>query len=361
MVAGENFITRVLIMEKKSLFCFLFLFTFFCVQDSVYAETELTGLIGQGIQYLQIEKGATDLVVLTNANYVRLQGKTTEKYVDEIAAATGCSVGQGNLLLLNERPRNVLLVALGNKRTFQAIVLRYEDGKWETGPLSLKDEDMGNPDYYWDAVQGVSGKQAFHIISILGAWMVGVPYDYLRSAELHGHICPGLFFGYITAKGVETRLPLRDGDKYVYIGSPNECKDDAMQVLLGVTAGKRTMFVKKVNKDQIAEISGRVHTGITIRWSEMDGKGVGLVTSIDMDAVEKITLVGKELPSNQKLLASRKMLSRLADTEMFFRIEQEFKVDRELKEKLVLAGVNPYDELPAPALIDPQKAEHQKK
>ena len=338
-------------MKKISLFCFILLSY---AASGVCAESGLTALVGSSLQQLQVAKGSGDLAALTNANYVRLRGQTTEKYVDEIAAATGCSVGKGNMLFFNERPHNVILVALGNKKTFQSIVLRYEGEAWTSGPLSLRGEDMEKADYFWKAVQGVGGKQSFHVISILGAWMLGVPYDYLKSAELHSHICPGLFFGYIMAKGVEANMPLREYENYIYIGSPNECKEDAMQVVLGVTGGKRTMFIKKLAQNQLVEIPGRVITGIVVRWSKMENKGTGLVVSIDLDAIKKVTKVGKEMPANLKLLAARKLNGRLTETEMFFRIEKEFQVDKELKEKLVMAGVNPY-ELLAMTPVVPKK------
>lgn len=342
---------QVMIMNKISLFFFAFtLFTGFTA-TGFCNESQLSTLINNGVEELGIKKGSEDLSVLTNANYVRLSGKTTEKYVDEIAAASGCSVGMGNLLLFNERPHNVLLIALGNKKTQQSFIIRYDGERWTTGTLSLKTEDIEKPDFFLNAIQGVSGRQTFHIVTILGAWMLDAPYDLLRSAELHGHICPGLFFGYIMAKGVEARLPLMDGEKYIYIGSPNECKDDAMQVLLGVTGGKRTMFIKKVRKENLVEIPGRVLTGIVIKWSTMNNRGTGLVMSIDLDAIHSVAEVGKDKPPNKKILAARKLLGQISETDMFFRVEKEFQVDRELKEKLIQAGVNPYEILamtPAP-------------
>ena len=332
-------------MKRISLFCMMFLFFIGFAREGSCADSELSQLISKSLGALNVEKGSADLGVLTNANYVRLFGKTTEKYVDEIAAATGCSIGKGNLLFLNVRPKNSLLIALGNKKTFQSIIIRYDGTKAKSSPLSLKAEDLEKPDYFWDAMQGASGKQTFHLVTILGAWMTEAPYDFLKTVELHGHICPGIFFGYITAKGVEQKLPLKHGEQYIYIGSPNECKDDAMQVLLGVTAGKRTMFIKKLSEGQIIETPGRVVTGVVIKWSKMDGEGTGLVTSIDLDAIKIITDVGKEKSPNQKMLASRKLLGWLSETEMFFRVEKEFHVDKKLKEQLISAGVNPYERL----------------
>ncbi len=328
---------------KTTLLSITLLFFSAMTTNGFCSESEIVKLINNAIDQLETIKGSDDLGVLTNANYVRLQGKTTEKYVDTIADATGCTVGRGNLLFFNVRPKNTLLIALGNKKTFKSVVIRYDGQNAKIGTISLKSKNMEKPDFFWDAIKGVSQKQTFHIVTILGAWMTQVPYDFLRSAELHGHICPGLLFGYITAKGVEAKYPLQDGEQYIYIGSPNECKDDAMQVLLGITAGKRTMFIKKLNKDQIIETPGRVITGIIIKWSKMQGEGTGLVTSIDIDAIKIMTDVNKAMPPNLKILAVRKLLGWLSETEMFFHVEKEFHVSNELKEQLIRAGVNPFE------------------
>ncbi len=302
----------------------------------------ITPFVQDAMKMLALEKGAEDLGMLTNARYVRLDGKTTEQYVYDIETLTGCSIGKGNLLFFNERPDEALLIVLAHRKTMQCVVIRYDGIKGKVNALSLKESDIRDPDFFWNATPGASGKETFHIASILSAWFAGAPYDFLQCAELHGHVCPGIIFGYFTAKGIAAKYPLRPGEKYIFIASPNECKDDAVQVVLGLTPGKKNLIVKPVNKGQIKKAADKIITGILIKWSDNENKGLGVVLAVDLAAVKAVTEVDQQMPRNLKLLAVRRLFGRLPDYLDFFSVEKEFPVTRELKEKLVRAGTNPY-------------------
>lgn len=324
--------------------CFaVFLFIFLWLPVNGFAGVSgITPFVRDAMKLLAIEKGAEDLGVLTNAHYVRLDGKTTEQYVYAIETLTGCSMGKGNLLFFNERPEDSLLIALAHRKTMQCVVIRYDGTQGQSKFLSLKDSDILDPDFFWNATPGASGKETFHIVSILSAWFANTPYDFLQCLELHGHLCPGIIFGYFTARGLVEKYPLLPGEEYIFIASPNECKDDAFQVLLGLTPGKRNLIVKPVNKKQIKMKAGILPTGIVIKWSESKQKGLGVVLGVDLDAVKAVTEVDQHMPRNLKLLAVRKLLERLSDYADFFSVVKEFPVTRELKEQLVQAGINPY-------------------
>lgn len=302
----------------------------------------ITPFVQDAMKVLVLEKGAEDLGVLTNARYVRLSGKTTEHYVYALESLTGCSIGKGNLLFFNQRPQESLLIVLAHRKTMQCVVIRYDGTRGKFKLLSLKDSDIRDPEFFWNATPGAGGRETFHIVSILSAWFAGAPYDFLQCVELHGHLCPGILFGYFTARGVMEKYPLLPGEEYIFIASPNECKDDAFQVLLGLTPGKRNLIVKPVNKRQIKKKAGIMLTGIVIKWSESKKKGLGIVLGVDFDAVQAVTEVNQQMPRNLKILAVKKLLERVSDYADFFSVEKEFPVTRELKEQLVQAGTNPY-------------------
>jgi len=302
----------------------------------------ITPFVRDAMKVLALEKGAEDLGVLTNARYVRLGGKTTEQYIYALEMLTGCSMGKGNLLFFNERPKDSLLIVLAHRKTMQCVVIRYDGIQGESKFLSLKDKDILAPDFFWNATPGASGRETFNIVSILSAWFAGAPYDFLQCVELHGHLCPGILFGYFIARGLVEKYPLLPGEEYIFIASPNECKDDAFQVLLGLTPGKRNLIVKPVNKKQIKKKAGIMLTGIVIKWSESKQKGLGIVLGVDFAAVQAVTKVNQHIPRNLKVLAVRKLVEHLPDYADFFAVEKEFPVTRELKEQLVQAGTNPY-------------------
>lgn len=77
----------------------------------------------------------------------------------------------------------------------------------------------------------------------------------------HGHLCPGLVYGYLVAKQAKELLGLRRSkDEEVVVMSENDtCAVDALQVLLGTTIGKGNLILKDYGKNAfvVFDRSGR--------------------------------------------------------------------------------------------------------
>ncbi len=78
-----------------------------------------------------------------------------------------------------------------------------------------------------------------------------LPEDLKVCVAFHGHLCPGLVYGYLVAKEAIQLLGLhRSGDEEVVAISENDtCAIDALQVLLGTTAGKGNLIIKNYGKN----------------------------------------------------------------------------------------------------------------
>ncbi|MBN1842953.1 MAG: formylmethanofuran dehydrogenase [Deltaproteobacteria bacterium] len=78
-----------------------------------------------------------------------------------------------------------------------------------------------------------------------------LPEDLKRCIAFHGHICPGLVYGYMIAKQAKELLGLRRSkDEEVVVISENDtCAVDALQVLLGTTTGKGNLILKDYGKN----------------------------------------------------------------------------------------------------------------
>ena len=63
------------------------------------------------------------------------------------------------------------------------------------------------------------------------------------AAEFHGHVCPGLAMGYRVAKYVREHYPRSEDEELVCIAENKSCSVDAVQFLLGCTAGKGNLIV----------------------------------------------------------------------------------------------------------------------
>jgi formylmethanofuran dehydrogenase subunit E len=66
--------------------------------------------------------------------------------------------------------------------------------------------------------------------------------DFEKAVEFHGHICPGLAMGYRVAKYAGEHYPRSLDEELVCIAENRSCSVDAIQSLLGCTAGKGNLI-----------------------------------------------------------------------------------------------------------------------
>jgi formylmethanofuran dehydrogenase subunit E len=78
-----------------------------------------------------------------------------------------------------------------------------------------------------------------------------LPVDLKKCIEFHGHLCPGLIYGYVVAKKAMDLLKLdRSRDEEVVAISENDsCAVDALQILLGTSIGKGNLILKDYGKN----------------------------------------------------------------------------------------------------------------
>jgi formylmethanofuran dehydrogenase subunit E len=78
-----------------------------------------------------------------------------------------------------------------------------------------------------------------------------IPADLKKCVAFHGHLCPGLVYGYRVAKEALRLLALtRASDEEIVAVSENDsCAVDGLQVLLGATAGKGNLIIRDYGKN----------------------------------------------------------------------------------------------------------------
>jgi formylmethanofuran dehydrogenase subunit E-like metal-binding protein len=305
--------------------------------------TDVRGLVRGALKTLGSQRGDVNLCVLTDSTYVNLAGRSTEEYVGVIEEETGCSIGKGNLLLFHRPSDYDLIINVYKRDTKECVIIKYDGQKGKSGKLVLGDEEISRPDFWKRAQKGIGGSDTFGIVTILGAWSLGAPYDYLKCAEFHGHICPGITWGYFTAKAIQRQYPLNLGEKYVFIACPNACKDDAIQVLLDVTPGKKTLIVKQLTEDQERQVPTDKKVGILVKWNESLKKGKGAVLVLDMGKIQKTIDFEKPSKDQAKAKLVSRLIPHLNSSENFVKVIQEFAVTPEIMEGLKSAGKNPYE------------------
>jgi formylmethanofuran dehydrogenase subunit E-like metal-binding protein len=234
-------------------------------------------------------------------------------------------------------------MVLYRRDTQECVVIRHDGQEGRAGKLQIGDEHISKRDFWKKARKGVIGPDTYSIVTILSTWSLGAPYDFLKSAEIHGHVCPGLVWGYFTSKSIQKRYPLKEGEKYVFIACPNACKDDAIQVLLDVTPGKKTLFVKKLTEDQERQVPTGKKVGIVVKWNRSRKKGKGAVLVLDMNKINKTIGIKKASKPQEKANLVPKLIPHLNSSEDFIKVIQEFNVTPEIMEGLKSAGQNPYE------------------
>ncbi len=90
--------------------------------------------------------------------------------------------------------------------------------------------------------------------------------DLKTCVAFHGHLCPGLVYGYRVAREAMRRLALsRAADEETVVISENDsCAVDAFQVLLGTTIGKGNLILRNYGKNAFTVFDRR--SGLALRF-----------------------------------------------------------------------------------------------
>ena len=87
--------------------------------------------------------------------------------------------------------------------------------------------------------------------------MLDIPEDLARCMSFHGHICPGLVYGYLVAKEAMKLMNLgrATDEEIVAICDNDSCAVDALQVLLGTSTGKGNLIIRDFGKNAYTVLS----------------------------------------------------------------------------------------------------------
>ncbi len=113
--------------------------------------------------------------------------------------------------------------------------------------------------------------------------------DLKKTVEFHGHICPGLAYGYRVAKAALKELGSKARDEeLVAIVENDSCSVDAIQVMTGCTFGKGNLIFRDLGKS--------VYTFL----SRSTGKGVRISVDFKYDETPEETAVRKKYLSGDR-------------------------------------------------------------
>ncbi|RCV63981.1 Protein containing a metal-binding domain shared with formylmethanofuran dehydrogenase subunit E [Methanophagales archaeon] len=306
-----------------------------------------------------------NILAMTDSGYAIVGGKvggtTTEECIDSVIASSGCTLGNGNLLLVHRSKEKPLWFAFFNKSSGECVYLEVDSSVFDMTAADVTellddevftkiakvnigaDELFANPESW----PKVFGGNEFTIVTFANVWADDAPYEFMKAAEFHNHICPGLTSGYMIIEYLDENLPLQGNQNYEIIACPPWCKDDAFQVIFDKTVGKRFVAMHLTEEDE-EQLPDNV-AGIYIRWDGATNTGDGLVLAFNWTKASEASDIPdsfKDYRSIRKLKMDLEMMNYLGQPETFVTVVKEFDINSEAElMELKYAGNNPYEVL----------------
>ena len=322
-----------------------------------------------------------NILVLTDAGYTAMiNGHTTEECLDALIVATGTSQGKNNLFQLHRAYYQPLWFAFFDSKTKYCVYVEVDSktlakylknngvdefknlnndeifkiiAKENIAPEKL----LNNPEEWNKKVKAkVFGGNEFSITTVSSVWANGASNEFLKSAEFHNHICPGLSSGYLIVKYLEKELPIENKNQsYTVYAAPSWCKDDALQTILDITVGKRGMYVVGLTKEQEKKLPKGI-AGIYFKCDKGTGMCDARVLTFDWDKALKNCNVNRSWFKDWKTYRgwwtrykmNLWMMDYVDNPEYLVGTAKEFTINASRVGRsgdFTSAGVNPYVEL----------------
>jgi formylmethanofuran dehydrogenase subunit E len=131
-----------------------------------------------------------------------------------------------------------------------------------------------------------------------------IPEDLRKTADFHGHLCPGLAIGYRAVMAAMRRMGSgrAEDEELVCVAENDSCSVDAVQYLAGCTFGKGNLFFRDYGK-QVFTFASRSDPGHAVRVSLKPGA---------------LTPAGEDASPEQRREKALERLLSASDEELFY-------------------------------------------
>jgi formylmethanofuran dehydrogenase subunit E len=140
-----------------------------------------------------------------------------------------------------------------------------------------------------------------------------MPDDLIKCVEFHGHLCPGLVYGYLVAGAAMDLLELKRSkdEEVVAISENDSCAVDALQVLLGTSIGKGNLILKDYGKNAYTILNRRTKTAYRFsRKKKYRYKGQSKDEFVRLDAAISSGTATENEKRRHKMLKAADLLRR---------------------------------------------------
>ncbi|WP_298500898.1 FmdE family protein [uncultured Methanobrevibacter sp.] len=214
-------------------------------------------------QGIDVPKDYPTMYVLTSASYVRINGTSTEMVLDGITDVFGSRLSKKTLLpvhtaLWKDLVFDFFWVNSTNNKDTLSYSLKYDV---TTGSLIETANTTANANYV-----------------IQSAIKYDPPYDVLVGWLFHNHVCGGSAPGYLIADFVYEQLPItNENESFIYITTNDNCKDDVISRLLGVSPGMENYYNLRYDDSR----TNSTNVGIAIKWNSATKTGDLIIINLE--------------------------------------------------------------------------------
>lgn len=316
------------------------------------------------MKFQGIAPAAGNLIVLTNAGYAEIDGRTTQGSIDGLTASTDVSRGSNTLIEIHAHPDKALWFALYDKDSGMCAYFQVDPAFLNSSaePASMTASDLFsvmaveqvNADHlYANAAEyaakfddKVFGGNEFRVVTITNAVAAGVPVYAIRSFEFHDHYCPGLTSGILMAEYIKKNFSMQtDSDSYFIQAVSPWCKEDALMMMLNATPGKRGYAITYPTDEDKAKWLPEAEKASTIVYRKNGDTGLwdGLVLAFEWGDTG---CPDYENTVINKLCSDLWYLERLDQPDTFVTVIKEFQLPEGIEPKeYARPGVDPMEML----------------
>lgn len=305
---------------------------------------------------------AANLIVLSNAGYAEIDGRTTQGFLDGLTEMTGASRGRNRLLEIHSHPDKALYAALYDMESGLCAYAQVNPflAAFTVPPSEMAASDIFSilnvqnidSDYLFanPAEAGarfdekIFGGNEFAVVTIANAVVAGAPAYAVRSFEFHDHYCPGVTSGIMMAQYVKRNFAMRTpSDAYFVQGIQPWCKEDALMVMLNATPGKSGYAVSYPTNDDKAKWLPEAANVSTIVYRKNGETGLwdGIALAYAGGATGCPSYGNTVI---DKLCADLWYLERMDQPETFISVVKEFQLPQGVEPKAYARpGVDPME------------------
>ncbi|MCS7281168.1 MAG: FmdE family protein [Desulfobacterota bacterium] len=217
--------------------------------------------------------------------------------------------------------------------------LFYYDSLGKRGLYSVAFDDIVKQAHEWQKriTERVFSGFEFSILTISQMLMRNAPYELMKAAELHNHVCPGLWTGYFISKFITKSIS--PDEELTIFAIPPSCKDDALQTMLDKTVGKRNLYSRELTEEEKKLYPDLA--GVYVFWDKKKETMRAVFLKYPLGELRKAAGIDeKEYPWLWRMKLNEWIVKNLSTAEKAVEIIKEVPIDKKKLDELKMMKIS---------------------